>query len=233
MAGSKVRGQSSERIARTVLTRLGFEILETNKRVVIEGSEAFEVDIIAVSPDGEKYCVEVKSGLGSVSDMRQVYADSKVLDLKPMMVCKGLADDAAAVIARELGVKVVPLSEYYLLLEPEELEVILRNTVQEVLNEYGFYPLPTLESLKEEEFMVIKEIANASSFADAAKALDMSIDDLGHKIGELRAKRTFPRQQQSFEAMKRFSENLVNRYHLLHRLEIIEKCLKRIEEKLD
>ena len=100
MPASSVRGRSSERIARGVLERLGYTILETNKKITVDQAEAFEVDILALNPKGEKCCVEVKAGSASVSDIRQVFADSKMLGLKPLLVCKGFADEAAEVVAR-------------------------------------------------------------------------------------------------------------------------------------
>ena len=99
MTGSKVRGRSSERIAKGILTELGYKILETNRKVFVDEVEAFEIDMIVISPKGEKYCVEVKSGLCSTSDIRQVYANSEITKLKPLIVCKGFADEAAEAVA--------------------------------------------------------------------------------------------------------------------------------------
>ena len=110
MPASSVRGRSSERIARGVLERLGYKILETNKKITVDEAEAFEVDILAVNPQGEKCCVEVKAGSALVSDIRQVFADSKILGLKPLLVCKGFADEAAEAVAKELKVELVRLS---------------------------------------------------------------------------------------------------------------------------
>ncbi|RLI34442.1 recombinase RecB, partial [Candidatus Bathyarchaeota archaeon] len=81
MPKSRVRGMSSERIARALLRRLGYEILETNKIVRVGEKAAFEVDMVAVDPSGLKCCVEVKAGRAGVSDLRQVFADSKILGL--------------------------------------------------------------------------------------------------------------------------------------------------------
>jgi predicted RecB family endonuclease len=232
MPASRVRGRSSERIARGVLERLGYKILETNKKIVVDEAEAFEVDILALSPEGERCCVEVKAGSASVSDIRQVFADSKILKLKPLLVCKGFADKAADAVARELDVDVVRLSEYYILLEPEELEVVVRTAVQDVLDSYGFYPLPAWRELGEEDFELMQMIAEAEVFTEAAKSLDLSTEELGQRIGELREKGFFPQRGQDFTALKRHSQQIIHRYALLHRLDEIEKRLKRIEESL-
>jgi len=226
----RVKGMSSERIARSILERLGYRILETNKKVVLGDAEAFEVDIIAISPEGDKYCVEVKAGRAGVSDIRQIFADSELLGLKPMLVCKGFADESAEIVSKELGVKMIKLSEYYVLLEPEELEVIVRSAVRDVLNEYGFYPLPFWKEIGEEDWSVIKEVSEASSFKEAAKNLNLSIKELGHRIGDLRKRGIFPEKGQNFKNLKQHSQQLIQRYSFISRLNRIENYLKRIIE---
>lgn len=232
MPASRVRGRSSERIARGVLERLGYKILETNKKITVDEAEAFEVDILALNPKGEKYCVEVKAGSASVSDIRQVFADSEILGLKPLLVCKGFADEAAEAVAKELKVELVRLSEYYILLEPEELEVIVRTAVQDILDSYGFYPLPAWRAVEEEGLDLMEKIAEAEDFTEAAKSLHLSTEELGQTIGKLRQKGVFPQRGQDFTALKRHSQQIIHRYALFCRLDEIAKRLKRIEESL-
>lgn len=232
MPKHRVRGRSSERIARGILEKLGYKILETDKMVVVDQAGAFEVDILAVSPEEEKYCVEVKAGKAGVSDVRKVFADSEILDLKPLLICKGFADGAAEAVARKLGVKMIRLNEYYVLLEPEELEVVVRTAVQAVLNEYGFYPIPSWDVIGEEDWKLIEVIANVESFEVAAQTLRLSTDELGQRIQSLRDRRVFPRKGQSFTDLKRHSEQLIQRYSLIRRLDKIENRLERIEESI-
>ena len=232
MPASRARGRSSERIARGVLERLGYKIMETNKKITVDEAEAFEVDILALNPKGEKYCVEVKAGSASVSDIRQVFADSEILGLKPLLVCKGFADEAAEAVAKELKVELVRLSEYYLLLEPEELEVVVRTAVQDVLDSYGFYPLPAWRAVEEEDLELMEKIAEAEDFNEAAKSLHLSTEELGQTIGKLRQKGVFPQRGQDFTALKKHSQQIIHRYTLFRRLDEIEKRLKRIEESL-
>jgi len=232
MPASRVKGRSSERIARGVLERLGYKILETNKKIMVDEAEAFEVDILALSPKGERCCVEVKAGAASVSDIRQVFADSEILGLKPLLVCKGFADEASEAVARELHVEVVRLSEYYILLEPEELEVIVRTAVQDVLDSYGFYPLPAWREIADEDLELVEKIAEAEDFSKAADSLHLSTEELGQKIGELREKGIFPPRGRTFKALKRHSQQIIHLHALLHRLDEIEKRLKGIEESL-
>jgi len=225
----KARGRSSERIARGVLEKLGYKILETKKKIILDQSEAFEVDILAISPEGEKYCVEVKAGKAGVSDVRKVYADSKILGFKPMLICKGFSDEAAEAVAKKLGVKMIRLSEYYILLEPEELEIVVRTAIQDVLKEYGFYPLPPWETIGENEWKVIEAIARSESFEEVVKTLNLSAEELGKEIGALRDSGVFPHKGRSFEDLRRHSQQLIQRYSLVHRLEEIENLLRRIE----
>jgi predicted RecB family endonuclease len=152
--------------------------------------------------------------------------------LKPLLVCKGFADEAAEAVAKELKVELVRLSEYYILLEPEELEVIVRTAVQDVLDSYGFYPLPAWRAIEDESLKLMEKIAEAEDFTDVAKSLHLSTEELGQKIGKLRQKGVFPQRGQDFEALKRHSQQISHRYALLHRLDDIEKRLKRIEETL-
>lgn len=229
---SRARGRSSERIARGILKRLGYKILETNKKVLIEGAEAFEVDMIALNPEGEKYCVEVKAGTAAVSDIRDSYANSEVLGLRPLIICKGLADSAAEAVAKELKVDVISLRDYHVLLEAEELEIIVRDAVRGILNEYGFYPLPPWERLLDKDIKLVTSLAEADDFKEAAESLGLDVDELGKNVGRLREKGILPRQERSFKALKAFSQQLLNRLTLIRRLDRIEGRVKRIEKAL-
>jgi len=228
----KVKGISSERIARGILEKLGYSILETNKVVTVNQAEVFEVDILAVSPEGEKYCVEVKAGRAGVSDVRQVYADSQILGIKPMLICKGFANESAEAVAKELNVKTIRLSEYYVLLEPEELEVIVRTAMRDILSEYGFYPLPPFQAISDEEWNVIESVAEAESFIDAAQHIQLTVEQLGNIIGALRKKGVFPPRSQSFTSLKRHSQQLIQRYYLARKLEEIKRHLNKLEKMI-
>jgi predicted RecB family endonuclease len=230
MPKPRVRGRSSERIAKGILEKLGYEILETNKTVTVDEAKAFEVDILAINSEREKCCAEVKAGQAGVSDVRQVFADSKLLGLKPILICKGFANEAAEAVARELQVRMIRLSEYYILLEPEELEIIVRTAVQDVLDEYGFYPLPPWEAIRDDDWKVMESIAGAESFQEAAQLLSLSVEELGQKIGTLRDHEVFPRREQDFADLKRYSQQLIQRCSLKKRIETIENLLRKIEE---
>ncbi|HEC82313.1 MAG TPA: recombinase RecB, partial [Thermoplasmatales archaeon] len=133
---TRKRGISAERIARRMLESKGFSIIETNYKINSKGENIAEIDIIA-EKDGERYAVEVKSGKASLTSVRQAYANAKLAGYKPLLICKK-SDDAIKEASKKLNVEIMEISEYYLLLEPEELESIVKKCMEDVMEEYGF-----------------------------------------------------------------------------------------------
>jgi len=111
-----------------LLEELGFKVLETRHRVIVNGVEIGEVDVVAEDGEGTRWAVEVKAGKLDVNGIRQAYVNAVVLGLKPMVVCKGFADDAARQLAELLGVRVIQLSDVFLV-EDEELELVVKEAV--------------------------------------------------------------------------------------------------------
>ena len=110
---SKKRGLSSERIAKRLLESRGFHILST-RYSIMEGDEKIaEVDIVAENTNGNRYAIEVKAGRGDVDSIRQTYGNAKLCGYKPLLICKGFADDAARKAALKLNVDVVELRKEY------------------------------------------------------------------------------------------------------------------------
>jgi predicted RecB family endonuclease len=107
------RWLSSERIAQEVLETIGFKILETRKKIILNDIEIGEVDAIAVDDKGTLYAVEVKAGKADITGVRQAYINALLLNAKPVIVCKGFADDAAKELAEKLGVQVIQLSDVF------------------------------------------------------------------------------------------------------------------------
>jgi predicted RecB family endonuclease len=95
-----------------------------------------------------------------------------------MLVCKGFANDAVLATSRELGVNIIEMSEYYLLLEPEELETIVNKAMRDVLEEYDLRPIP-LEPPSEEDIKVLAALVASSSSEQAASNLGVSERELG------------------------------------------------------
>ena len=128
------RGRASERIAEGILENLGYKVIETHRKVIVNGVETSEVDLIVEDSKGERYAVEVKSGRLDVTGVRQAYVNGKVLGLKPMVVCKGFSDDAAKALASELDVKVIELKDMFIV-DPEEIEEIVRVVIEDIASE--------------------------------------------------------------------------------------------------
>ena len=181
----KFRGVSLENIAEEVLARRGFRIVSKRYRIKVEGVDIAEVDILA-EKDGERYAVEVKAGRVSVTDLRQVYANAVLLKAKPLIVCRDFSDEAARKTAELLGVEVLFLPEFLVFVTPEELVYSVKSAVKEVLLELLTPPQVELSS---EDVRVLKAIAEADSFRDAAVKLGMEISELGRRVAKLRKKR--------------------------------------------
>lgn len=231
MISPRRKGRSSERIGEGLLRKLGYEILETNKIVEVEGEEAFEIDIVARNPEGEMCSVEVKAGEASVSDIRHAYANCKILNWKPIVICKALSNESAEAVAEQLEVKIIRLRDYYLI-KPEELETLIRSAMRDVLTQFGFYPLPPRKKISKEDMNVISALADAESFTEASNKIGVPEGKLGRTLGELKKKGLLPRQSLSFSSLKRFAEHLLRRYSLSKRIDQIERQLKKIEEKM-
>ena len=133
------RGISAERIARRMLESKGFDIIATNYKISSKGENIGEIDIIA-EKDGEKYAIEVKSGKASLSSIRQAYANAKLAGFKPLLICKK-SDEATKEAAKKLGVEILEFSEYHLLLEPEELESIVKNCMKKLWKNMVICPM--------------------------------------------------------------------------------------------
>jgi len=221
---SKVKGLSSERIAKRLLESRSFHILST-KHEIKEGDDKFaEVDIIAEDSNGERYAVEVKAGKGDVNSIRQAYANAKLCEYKPMLICKGYADDAARKAALKLDVKVIELSEYYLLLEPEELESIIKKCVEEVFETHGF--LPYSAEIDDKDRKLLKSISTAKNFDEVAEKIKINRKDFGKKIEDLTTRGILPRRSLNFRDLKRCSSSILVRSEIISKLNEIERRLK-------
>ena len=221
---SKLKGLSSERIAKRLLESRGFHVLST-KHAIKEGEEKVaEVDIVVEDSNGERYAVEVKAGKGDVNSIRQAYANAKLCGYKPMLICKGYADDAARKAALKLDVKVVELSEYYLLLEPEELESIIKKCVEEVFETHGF--LPYSAEVDETDRELLKAISTAKNFDEAAERIKVNRKEFGKKIEDLTTRGILPKRSLGFRDLKRCSSSILVRSEIMSKLNEIERRLK-------
>ena len=221
---SKMKGVSSERIAKRLLESRGFQILSTNYRIMEGEEKVAQVDILAEDSNGKIYAIEVKAGKGDVSSIRHAYANAKLCAYKPMLICKGYADDAARKAASKLNVKVVELSEYYLLLEPEELESIIKKCVEEVFETHGF--LPYSAEVDKNDKLILKAISTAQDFDEVAKKLNLNRKELSKKIEDLTIRGILPNRSLSFRDLKRCCSSILVRSEIISRLDEIKKRLK-------
>jgi predicted RecB family endonuclease len=221
---TKIKGISSERIAKRLLERRGFEILSSNFSIMDDKEKVAEVDIIAEDPNGEKYAVEVKAGNGDINSIRQTYANAKLCGYKPLLICKGFSDEAARKAALKLKVNVIELSEYYLLLQPEELENIIKKCVEEVFETHGF--LPCSIEIDENDQKILITISTSDNFNEASEKLDLKKDDLGKEIRKLTKKGILPHRSLSYKDLKRCCSSILSRNEILLKLNKIENYLK-------
>lgn len=201
---SERKWRSSESIALSYLERQGFQILETRKKVKVEGVEVGEVDAIALSPEGEKYAVEIKSGRVDVTGIRQAYVNAELLGLKPLVIAKGFADDSAKALAESLGVMVIELSDAFLV-DVEELEVVVESAVERVFREV-LEALSRPVALGPQEERVVEALAGSADIKEFAERLGCSIEEAMRYVKKLQAAGLFPSSTKSFWGMKLYAQ---------------------------
>ncbi|MBC7129121.1 MAG: YraN family protein [Thermoplasmatales archaeon] len=224
---TRKRGISAERIARRIIEGKGFSIIATNYKINSKGENIAEIDIVA-EKDNEKYAIEVKSGRANLTTVRQAYANAKLAGLKPMIICKK-CDDATKIAAKELGVEIIEFSEYYLLLEPEEIESIVKKCMEEIMDEYGLSNYPIIDG---ETIKFLKIILQSKNFEEAADMLGISEEEMGKRIAELSRKGILPKRSLSFLDLKKCCNNIISRNEIYMKMEKIEKALEEIKDIL-
>jgi predicted RecB family endonuclease len=224
---SRKKGVSAERIAKRLLKSKGFTIKKTRYELIKNQERITEIDIIAEDPAGIIYAVEVKAGKGSVSTIRRTYANAQLVGYKPLLICKGFTDKAAIEAAEKLSVLVVKLDEYYLLLEPEELESLIKKCLEEVLETHGF--LPYYVELGEDELNILKALSNSETFKLAAEKLNKTHDELGNIIRELTKEAILPQRSLSFHDLKRVSSSILARNSVNRKLDSILERIEKLE----
>ena len=224
----KRKWAASERIAFKFLEDNGYHIIEEHKKIVIDGVEISDVDAIALGPDGEKYAIEVKAGKLDVIGVRQAYTNALLTGAKPLVVCRGFADDAAEKLAEKLGVKVIVLPDW-IVLDPDELLAILEDVILETLLRI-LEPLlaPSCE-VKAEDMDIVLKLAKSSSLADFANKLGVSLHEAAKILAKLK------REYKVFNRCRRYSDyNIIARLLLYRmRLEAVLDEIKRIENILN
>lgn len=80
---------------------MGYRVVETRKKVMLNGVEVGEIDAVVVDEANTLWGVEIKAGRIDVTGIRQAYVNALVAGVKPMVVCKGFADD----LLKSLGIE--------------------------------------------------------------------------------------------------------------------------------
>jgi len=218
---SKRKWRSSELIALEYLEKKGFKIVETRKKIRIEGVEVGEVDAIIESQNGERYAVEIKAGSVDVTGIRQAYVNAVLLGMKPLVVAKGFADDSALALARELGVEVLELGNQYLV-EAEELEVIVESAIQGLLRRVLDIVLSN-EPVPPQELAVIENIAKSRDIKEFADSLKTSVENAVKHIKRLQGRRLLPEDTKSYSELRMYAQLIL----LREKLSRLEKTLSK------
>ena len=177
--------------------------------------------------------MEIKAGRLDVSGVRQAYTNAKLLGLKPLVVCKGFIDDATKATADQLEVKVIELSDQFLV-DSEELEIIVRESVENVIDDYLTTLLIPLPELNDEEIVVLKALAENPTLTDAAQSLNLDLTRLLERISSLKRKGVLPRTR-NYGAIRRRAKILLYKLAFEKRindvLSRLEKQIKELEKK--
>ena len=181
------RGKASEDIAFRFLEERGYRVVETRKRVVVDGVDVGEVDAIAVDSEGVRWAVEVKAGALDVNDVRQAYVNAMLVGAKPLIVCRGYANEAARKVAEKLGVKVIVLSDWFLV-DSVELALVVESVFERVLERFLEQIVSAGGRVEEEDVKLLQVLAESSSIVDAAKKLGARVEDVARLIANLREK---------------------------------------------
>ncbi len=127
------KGKVSEELAANILENLGFEIIERNKTIELNGKAIAEIDILAKAPCST-YAIEVKAGKVDVSAVRQAFANASAIGATPMVMGSGWANEEAKVLAERLGVKYLMFEDLYVT-SREDLYEVVRNAIEDVISD--------------------------------------------------------------------------------------------------
>jgi len=207
---TRYRGVSAEKIAASILEKLGFEVIDWRRRVFIKGERVAEVDLVVRDKEGKEYCVEVKAGRIGASDIKHAYANAKILNMEPIIVGKGFADKSAEVLAEKLGVNVVKLSDYYVLLDLETLDKVVRESLrEEVINAFTQI-LELLLNPPTRYLNVLEVIAESETLKQAAEKLGANEKFLGKVLSEIKREYSMFSYFRGYDGLRRGAKLALN-----------------------
>ncbi len=219
--------RSSERLAFSILERLGYEILEVHKRVVIDGVEVAEVDAVARGPDGELYAVEVKAGRVDVNAVRQAFSNAALLGYKPLVVGRGFADKAAEATAKQLGVRVVNLPDE-IVVDVDELERAVEEATWSIL-ERILEALDTASRLKPGDHGLLEALASSETFQEFAEKLGVTPQEAARRLADARRRGVLPRGLRGFAALRGYARLALSLLRLKALLDALGDAVERLE----
>lgn len=196
------RWLSSERIAIRFLEEHGYRVIDRNVSVKISDVDVSEVDAIVEDRDGVRYAVEVKAGKIDVNGIRQAYVNAELLGLKPLIIAKGFSDERAERLAEKLGVKVIQLSDYFLV-NAEELEIIIREALEDTLNTILSILVSALK-LGDEDIGLIEKIVESGDLREFAEKIGVKPGEAWEIINRFRGKGIIPQNARSFRDVKTY-----------------------------
>ncbi len=222
------RWHSSETIAQSILSKAGYNILDVHHKIIVNGIEVGEADILA-EKDGELYAVEVKAGRADVSSIRQAYVNAKLLNAKPLIIARGFADESSEKLAQELGVNLIPFSEF-ILVEAEELESILSYSIRKSLEELLDLVLEDIK-IPSSYMDLVKAIVSTKNIVEASNKLGISVKELVSRLNEMRGKGIIPRSMKNYKDIRIFFKIYLTKYRIEALLSMLEKYVERLSKE--
>jgi len=217
----KRKWRSSENIALRYLEENGYKIVERNYKIKIDNIEVGEVDAIVEDSEGHKYAVEIKAGNIDVNGIRQAYVNAELLKMKPLIIAKGYADESAEKLADQLGVKVILLSDVYLV-ESEELETIVYSAINRILQDI-LDILVNDQSITLEELDFIEKLAYSKTIKDLAEKCNLGLNEVAWRIKRLENKGVLKSKGRGFQELRLQAQLIVLKekirrilYRILH-----------------
>jgi predicted RecB family endonuclease len=182
-----VRGRASVEIAKRVLEKRGYTVIDENARIRLNGLEVGEIDLLARGPSGELLAVEVKAGGIGVSELKQLYVNALILNAKPVAVARSASDEARALASR-LGIELVELSDL-LTVDEEELYNVVKSAVEDAL----FELLTALPAVSDDRIArLLEAVAQGENLEQAARIMGLETGELEKSLGELRRSGLLP-----------------------------------------
>lgn len=182
-----MRGRASVEIAKRVLEKRGYTVIDENASIRLNGLEVGEVDLLARGPSGELLAVEVKAGGIGVSELKQLYVNALILNAKPVAVARSASDEARALASR-LGIELAELSDL-LTVDEEELYNVVKSAVEDAL----FELLTALPAVSDDRIArLLEAVAQGETLEQAARIMGLETGELEKSLGELRRSGLLP-----------------------------------------